>query len=722
MRYFFDTETIQFVGDTVLIQYQTTGDVVLHEVFYEPVGKTLSLIENMMDVVAFNLGFDAFHIAQTYNILKVGVETGVLHPESPPVVEDYYYVKHNENVFVYCWKPRRALDLMLHGRQNVFQSTMGQAPIIIRRVPEELANELVSHLKCLDLPDIYFAGKIEEKNNWKITEREEEGLVDIKLSFHPSTSLKSIAKYILGHDDTEAYTESIPLIEEKGYLPLNPAYEDVAKLHIKKWHRDISQREYARRDVVYTRELYDYFFPEGDNIDPTNHDLAISVGNSYWSGFSIDRGKAKKYLAEALNLEAENKEIVNFNSPKQVKEFLINSADEFDSALIEDTSKSTLKMLKAECEPPLSDNADFILKARSNSKNLNMLEKFVEAGRLHAMFKVVGTKSNRMSGGSIAGKTKGGSINPQGINKKGGIREIVTFTDEGFTLFGGDFSGFEVSIMEAVYKDKNLRKLLESGKSFHGIWGSIMFDIPYEEVTGDLYNLCKVAVFAEAYGADIKKLADITGLSTEDVIKAKAEFNRRFPDIKKNRDWVQREYSAMYTGDNGKIEWKTPREYAESMLGFRRYFTVQWKIIKYLYDLARDLPEEFKTSYTGLSDKVQRGKRQQTPESAIRSALFSAAFSLQSGILRAVGNHLIQSPGGQITKELQAEFWTLQPSGCNEFLIKLFNVHDEVEACVKPELIPLVEKIRTEFIKERRKIVPLLDMDWKQGKNWADVH
>jgi len=734
MWYIFDTETIQFVGDTILIQYEETnnpqipGDIVLHEIFNSTVGETLSLIENMKKVIAFNLGFDTFHIAQTYNILRTGVEEGVLDPESIPPVEDYYYVKHNYNVFSYCWKPERSIDLMLHGRQNVFQSTMSQAPIVVRRVPKMLAPKLIEFLRQVKVPDIYFAAKPERANDWRIVERDDsEELVDIKLSFHPSTSLKSIAKYILGYTDAEGFSESIPPVEEKGYLPLNPAYKQVAHLHIDKWANDSKQREYAENDILYTRELYNYFFsapPDDLELDPVNHELAVQVGNCYWSGYSVDRNLAKRYLSDALNKEAENKEKINFNSPKQVKNYLINFADEFDSALIEDTSKPTLKMLKEECEPPLSEEADFILKARSNSKNLNMLEKFVEAGRLHAMFKVVGTKSNRMSGGSIAGKSKGGSINPQGINKKGGIREIVTFTDIGYLLFGGDFSGYEVSIMEAVYNDPELRRELESGRSFHGVWGSIMFSMPYEEVVSntDLYNLCKIAVFAEAYGADINKLANITGLSVDDVVRAKAEFNRRFPKIKANRDRLEKEYSAMFTGENGKIEWKEPKDYVESILGFRRYFTVQWKIIRFLYGLARDLPEQFKTEFTGLEDKIKRGKRMQTPESAIRSALFSSAFSLQSGVIRAVGNHEIQSPGGQITKGLQAEFWKLQPTGCKKFMIKPFNVHDEIEVSVVPELVPLVDGVRTDYIEKMRKLVPLLAMDWKQGKNWAEVH
>lgn len=751
--YVVDTETVQYVGDTVLIQYSTiTGDPILHHIFKSSARATLNLLEDICKkgIIAFNLAFDAMHLSQTYNILRVGMEEGVLDPESILSINKYFEVKHNYDVFKYCWKPERNFDAMLYGRKNVFQSTMNRSPIWVRKVPRRLADDLIAELQSrIILPDTYFADKPERTNKWDIVDIEDEDgnileeICDVRLRFYPSTRLKAIGKCILGYDVLQ-YEEEIEEIEEKGYLPLNPEYKKVLPKHVAKWHKSKRQQKYASDDIRLTQETLAYLycqntgqrFPDSRkerlalpieewvtsviDSDSTDYDLAIQVGNCYWSGYSVDNDTVLKNYEKSLTEEIKNREKINFNSPKQVVEALRERADEFDAALIENSSKDTLKILSSDCEPPLSDFADFILGARKNSKNLNVLKKLHEAGRLHAMFKVVGTKSNRMAGGSMAGKTKGGSVNPQGINKGGGIRDCVTFADAGMILEGGDFSGFEVSIMEAIYKDPRLAEELKSGKKFHAIWGSIMYDKPYEEILEDeeLYIICKIAVFAEAYGADVKKLANITGLTPEIVGIKKQKFEELYPEIGKRRSRTNRIYSALKQGENGKIEWHEPMKYIESLLGFRRYFSAEYAIMKSIHELALSLPEEMED----ITETVTRGSRVQTMSSAVKSALFGAAFSIQNSIIRAAGNHEIQSVGGELTKRLQARFWKLQPTGCHEYLIKPFNVHDEVDIAMKPELIPSVHKIRDEFVEEYQGMIPLLKMDWESGKTWGEIH
>ena len=142
--YIVDTETVGFQGDTVLIQYCTLSDynIVLHEIFYESVNSTLRLIEDMarQGVIGFNLTFDIFHITQTYNILSLYRDA--YGGSCPPELDKYYEIidtygdvslpeRGERSIYDLCFKPTSVFDLLLHGREGIFQAQMNQKPIYI---------------------------------------------------------------------------------------------------------------------------------------------------------------------------------------------------------------------------------------------------------------------------------------------------------------------------------------------------------------------------------------------------------------------------------------------------------------------------------------------------------------------------------------------------------------------------------------------------------------
>ena len=142
--------------------------------------------------------------------------------------------------------------------------------------------------------------------------------------------------------------------------------------------------------------------------------------------------------------------------------------------------------------------------------------------------------------------------------------------------------------------------------------------------------------------------------------------------------------------------------------------------VEALYNLAQKPTLEMKR--VGRLIKVKRRDRLQTGSGALQSAVFAAAFSLQSSVIRAASNHVIQTPGAEMTKILQARIWeTIQPSGINEWYVMPFNVHDEIECPILPRYQEVLKKIVNDFVEEYKKYVPLLKMDWKQNlKSWGD--
>lgn len=760
--YYVDTESCGFFSPTILIQYYKekyssykpvsidVNKVSIHNIFKKPVIETIELIEDIVNnyIIGFNLSHDWFHLSRTYNILKLLPQNKLPDPRDIADIEDT-----DEAHDTYCLKPNGSLDLMVYGRNNELQATMKQKDILIRRVPRILAELLIKELEQrVIIPKLYFA-KREGNCLWQIKElkngttkeitpqemknREkfeitiDPNFVNIKLSFHPSTGLKPIIKYLLNKEiDLIENLLPVPKVTEFSWYPSSGKWINVIHDHIWAWSNDKRRLKYAANDVVYLKDLFIYFKSPIDHI--TNNDLnynsmlACLAGSLHWKGFQIDLEKLKKQIEVNQEIVDKNLGFINFNAPKEVISFLTHVANDFEKVMITSSDVDTLNNLLANGSVELQQRVNIVLEGRRAYKKLELLKKLEAAKRLYVTFKSSGTKTNRKSGGTNYDKAvKGGSINPQGIPKGSQTREIFTFTPADMILDGGDFDSFEVSIADAVYKDKNLHADLMSGKSVHALWGSFIYNKSYEEIfktkgvpssePNGYYERAKESFFAKLYLAEPFTLSNVLLLSEEEIERGIKNFEDKYTGVKENNKRIYKNFSALSQPvPFGEVIWAEPKKYIESFFGFRRYFNLEYSIIKALYDLACDPPEEMKK----LKIKVKRRERIQTVGGALQSSLFGAAFSLQSSIIRAAGNHEIQTPGGEITKRLENELWKLQPNGINEWVIMLFNMHDELLCPNK--INDKVEDTVKNFIEEYKKYVSMLSMTWKRNMDsWA---
>lgn len=785
-KVFMDTESFGLYGATILIQYQIENESIkILDVFNSEPLEVINLIESFVDcdLIGFNLTHDIFHMARTLNIMTCYLlEFGNVKV----TVSRYKFIERKygdpslpergeTSIYDLCFKPKRVTDLMLIGRQGVFQATMNQKPVTLRKIPKIKAEELIEALlENVEIPKLFFGRKggipvwkikqlhwvrtpdyetlhqvtPEEWSKYKKNPVENyleisHDLVDLELAFQPSTSLKAICEFELGLEVHE-YDFPISPSYESGYHPIGNQEEELLQEAIDVWENDPIQRKYAWNDPRFTREVWnyivckeqglewyegmDYLISEYDlEASRMDSELACLVGNCYWSGYSIDRELVSRIKKERLVKEIEYSNKIEYNSRTKVLAWLHEVCSPMMRVMVKGTSKEVLDFLRKE-EGELGERASIVYEARRNKLELGLLEKLEKAGRLHVSFKVVGTKSNRMAGGSLEGK--GNTINPQGIKKESEIRECFTFKDAGQSLCGGDFSGFEISIMEAVYKDPKLREDLISGKKIHGIWGSFLYGMSYEEIleTSELnadhpngyYSRSKNSIFAQAYGAATPKICQLTNLSVEEVELATRHFESTYVNVGKSKQQILDDHQAMVqlNGMGSRITWKEPKPYVESFLGFRRYFTIEYSVMKALFDLSENLPMRFKSER-----KIMRGSRTQTITGGMKSAIYAGAFSLQNSLIRAAGNHKIQSPGGQMTKELESKMWDLQPVGIHKFCIKPFNVHDELQVAVRSDLVDDLCKIKDDYIEYRKSVVPLISMDWKNNRqNWKESH
>lgn len=731
MLCFLDSETCGLVGMPVLIQTaMDDGPIELHEVWKQPVGDTLDLLGRVAScqLVGFNLTFDVFHLCKLTCMWSKLPRDFI--PESD--IERVVSVER-EAIWGPCWKPQAACDLMLHSRKGKYQTLMPRKPIFIRKVPAAIAESVVKALsEALHFNKIFFAKTKTNPGQWSILPiKERPQLVNLKLSFNPAAGLKFLAEYALGYTPKHHFSDIALGPEftpsELGYAPFadvapepERAWPKVIQNHIEHWHSNEHARAYANDDIVITRDLYHHLgAPEPGDDDS---ELACMVAACRWRGFEVDIEGIKQLLVHAKQVYSHAP--VNVGSPAKVRAYLSEVLDDIEKLAIEASgcTKPVLESMQGKewsHNPAAQKRAKELLDVKKAGKEIELYDKLITAGRLHPDLSIIGAKSGRMSGS--------GGLNVQGIKNTKPVRKCFPLRDHHLLCLSlGDFSSFEVTIADAVFDDPQLREDLLTGRSIHAEFGRLLYDLSYEEVLStkgterDLYSDAKSAFFATVlYLGDAGTINRKQGVPKEKAEEAIHRIGLRYKKLGEARQTSIEVFSAMSQpgGLGSAIEWRDPITWAETLLGFKRDFSLEWQICKGLYDLAQDPPKEWKK----IPARLVRSNRVQTASGAAQSALYGAAFGLQGANIRAGANHKIQGTGAQITKAVQRRLWDLQPAGIHPYELTALNVHDELLCPHRPGLTDRVADVVQSAVEDYRKIVPLLGIDWlREGHSWAD--
>jgi len=551
--------------------------------------------------------------------------------------------------------------------------------------------------------------------------------------------LKVLAQHALGYKDVTMFKEieirEMYMPVELGYAPFakligTGAWPDVIKHHINHWRFNKKAREYAINDIMYTRALYNYF--DKPAMNDNDSILACSVASNRLRGFKLDIPKLQALKEKTLKaIEAVPV------APAKVKAFIFPDLSPVEAAVTHSTKKIVLQALSESTETckdcdgagcgKCNDTGEVptvaalkaakVLHKRVALKEIELFDKLIKAGRFHASVKVIGTLSSRMSGTD--------KLNPQGIKAVSEVRECFPLADEPLKLCKGDFEAFEVTIAVAAFQDADLEKDLRAGKVIHALFAEELFpNATYDEIVAskktefDMYSKGKQGVFSQIYGGDENTLMSRLGITREVAEKAAESWRRRYKGVAAFQKSIYDKFCSMRQpgGIGSRIFWNEPADYIESLNGFRRYFTLENQICRVLFDLAENPPQ----SWTNIKLKVQRRDRVQTAAGAVRSAIFGAAFSIQSSNMRAAMNHVIQSTGALMTKDLQTRLWALQPTGIHKFRIQLLNIHDELLAPSLPEIFEDMKQIIKDALIDYAKIVPLVNIEWEVGvETWA---
>lgn len=737
---YIDSETCGLTGPMVLLQWaEDDGEIKLHHIWNEKISSTLELLEYLCrhsgGICGFNLSFDWFHVNKIYNVFRVFADNGY---SGIPTISAVAKVEAVAPA-TWCLKPQAPLDLMLYARRTAYQHTMGRKRIILRKIPTIIAPRLAALLKeQVPLPAIAFA-RSKSGYRWEIEPSKNKegqplaGLSNVFLRFAGSSSLRALAHDCLGEDKADWPLNLQPT--ECAWHPYGQhgkrPWAKVISAHIAMWATNEKAQYYAWKDVDLTRKLHKHFGnqPGGD----TDSTLACAIGATRWRGFEIDHSKIESFIRKYTSVAASSPK-----APHIVLRMLKEAASPVEAMVIQNTRKDTLiELSKNGSTERLRSVALGVRAARQARYRLGLVNRLKMLPRLHPDFKVIGTKSNRQSGGSDASGVAKGSINPQGI-PKGELRSLFTMADltAGEVLSGGDAKSYEVTIIDAVFSDKNLHADLEAGKNFHALMGQIWYGIKYEDMmlfkeqedTGKAaitkYAQSKAGDFAFFYGAQEDKMASV--LEVDDARDSMARFRERYGELYAKREQVAMQFCSMRQpgGLGTKVIWAEPLEYVESLFGFRRYFTIENQICRTLFTIANSPKKVFNNEEIESCRAIKVVRRtDRGPQSglgALQSSLYGAAFQLQAANMRAACNHKIQSPGGEICKEFQRALTDIQPVGIHHWHCRAFNMHDEILAVTRDDLFEKAQSVRDTVISHYRSFIPLLAWDWKRMGHWGD--
>ena len=137
------------------------------------------------------------------------------------------------------------------------------------------------------------------------------------------------------------------------------------------------------------------------------------------------------------------------------------------------------------------------------------------------------------------------------------IRKAFIPRNEDFKILSADYSQIELRIMAAFSEDESMLEAFNNGLDIHAATASKVFDVPLEEVSGDMRRKAKMVNFGIIYGISAFGLAQRLSISRGEAKEIIDNYFEQFPKVK----------SFMDSCVNKAKE----QEYVETILGRRRY-------------------------------------------------------------------------------------------------------------------------------------------------------
>jgi len=312
------------------------------------------------------------------------------------------------------------------------------------------------------------------------------------------------------------------------------------------------QLEYAKNDVIYTQKLAETILAKVEKpIARLEFETLPIVAQIELNGIAVNSDilleQAKQSEEEFLELEHEFISMdFNPRSPKQVLDHLHKHG-----YMLEKTGAQLLKSKAMDC--PLVPE---ILRSKKLSKEVKAIRGYHDDvdpidNRLHASLNQLGAHTGRFSSSKP---------NIQQIPRN--IKHKFYRIEDDEALVKVDYSACQLRIASVLMKDKVMQEAFLEGKDIHKHTASLIWNIPFEEVTKEQRQTSKGINFGLIFGAGARTLQTyVLGYGVEITLEEanffRDKFFQAYKGIQKfhrnNGDRLQRENSFKTYTLSGRV-------------------------------------------------------------------------------------------------------------------------------------------------------------------------
>ncbi|GAA3207686.1 DNA polymerase I [Nonomuraea helvata] len=280
----------------------------------------------------------------------------------------------------------------------------------------------------------------------------------------------------------------------------------------------------------------------------------IAVDGEYFAGLEAEFGAAVKHAVEEAHRSVG--EQFNLGSPKQLQEILFVRLNLPKTKKIKtgwSTDADQLAWLATQTDHELPT---IMLRHRDQQKLRTTVEGLIKEiaddGRIHTTYNQIIAATGRLS-------SEKPNLQNIPIRTAEGRRIRQGFVvGEGYeTLLTADYSQIELRIMAHLSGDESLIAAFESGHDFHQATAARVFDLPPEQIDGELRARIKAMNYGLAYGLSDFGLAGQLNIPVAEARALKEEYFEEFGGV---RDFLQ----AI-------VQQARSDGYTETIMGRRRY-------------------------------------------------------------------------------------------------------------------------------------------------------
>ncbi|MDW7694632.1 DNA polymerase I [Flammeovirgaceae bacterium SG7u.111] len=248
----------------------------------------------------------------------------------------------------------------------------------------------------------------------------------------------------------------------------------------------------------------------------------------------------------------------NINSPKQMGEVL------FDKIKLVDKPKKTKTGQYATGEEILVNLASEH-KIVENILEYRQLQK-LKSTYVDALPELISPKDNLIHTSynqAVAATGRLSSTNPNLQNipirtdKGREIRKAFVPRNNDYVIMAADYSQVELRIMASFSKDEVMIDAFRQGRDIHATTAAKIYNVPLEEVDGDMRRKAKTANFGIIYGISAFGLSQRLNIPRKEAAEIIDAYFNEFPSIKAYMDEI--------------VNFARENEYVETILGRRRY-------------------------------------------------------------------------------------------------------------------------------------------------------